>query len=165
LKKFKQAAYRKKKSLTGFLKKLDRIVPHDMPKLVAATDKEVWEEVKCLDCSNCCKTMTPTFTPTDIKRISTHLGMTAKSFKEKWLFQDADNGDWVNKTQPCQFLLKSNKCSIYDVRPRDCAEFPHHKKKPFDLYTDTFTNNLHHCPATLTLVQNLKKKVEENYEW
>jgi hypothetical protein len=90
--------------------------------------------------------------------------MTPKEFVDKWLEKEEDTGDWVNKKQPCQFL-KNNKCSIYDVRPKDCAEFPHHNKKPFDLYNDTFKNNLVHCPATLNLIDRLKKTIEKEYEW
>ncbi len=164
LKKFRITAARKRKSLSLFLDKLDKIVPEDMPVLVKKADAQVWKEVNCMDCANCCKTMTPTFTKTDIKRISAHLEMKPKEFVEKWLIKEEDSGDWVNKTQPCQFLVK-NKCSIYDVRPADCAEFPHHNKKPFDLYNETFKNNLIHCPATLNLVDKLKKVVEKEYEW
>jgi Fe-S-cluster containining protein len=116
-----------------------------------------------MECANCCKTMTPTFTKADITRISAHLGMSTKNFKDKWLKKD-ESGEWVNTTQPCQFLV-DNKCSVYEVRPADCAEFPHHNKKPFDLYNDTFKNNLVHCPATLTLVERLKKDIERDYEW
>ena len=166
LKEFKRKAARNKKSLTGFLQKLDEIVPEDMPKLVNETDATVWRDVNCLKCANCCKTMTPTFTKTDVTRIAAHLEMTPKAFREKWLMKEEESGDWVNKTQPCQFLnLKNNKCSIYEVRPKDCKEFPHHNKKPFDLYNDTFTNNIVYCPATNLLVSRLKKKIESEYEW
>lgn len=164
LKKFREEAAKKKRPLKAFLTKLDEIVPHDMPKVVAEVDATVWRDIDCMKCANCCKTMTPTFTPKDITRISAHLGMTKQEFKDKWLVKEEDTGDWVNKKQPCQFL-KNNMCSIYEVRPADCAEFPHHNKKPFDLYNDTFINNLVHCPATLTLVDRLKKRVEEEYEW
>ena len=164
LKKFRVTAAKKKKSLTAFLTKLDKLVPEDMPTLVAEADASVWRDIDCMQCANCCKTMTPTFTPTDIRRISAHLGMSPKAFKDRWLRKEEDSGDWVNTTQPCQFL-EDNKCSIYEVRPKDCAEFPHHNKKPFDLYNDTFTNNLEHCPATLTLIDRLKKRIEKEYEW
>jgi Fe-S-cluster containining protein len=164
LKKFRATAARKRKPLTAFLKKLDKIVPEDMPKLVAKVDATVWQDVNCMECANCCKTMTPTFTKKDIKRISAHLDMQPKDFIDRWLIKEKDTGDMVNKTQPCQFLV-DNKCSIYDVRPADCAEFPHHNKKPFDLYNDTFRNNLPHCPATLTLVDRLQKIVEKEYVW
>lgn len=164
LQKFKITASRKKKSLAAFLTKLDEIVPHDMPVIVAKADAEVWQEINCTECANCCKTMTPTFTPADVKRIAAHTGMTTKEFKAKWLKKEEETGDWVNTTQPCQFLV-NNMCSIYEVRPADCAEFPHHNKQPFDLYNDTFRNNLIHCPATLTLVDKLKKVVERDYVW
>lgn len=164
IKDFKRRASRKKTKLSAFLTKLDDIVPEDMPKLVAAVDKTVWQDIDCMSCANCCKTMTPTFTPKDISRISAHFGMTPKEFKDKWLEKEEDTGDWVNKKQPCQFLV-DNKCSIYEIRPKDCAEFPHHNKKPFDLYNDTFIQNLDKCPATFTLVERLEKKVREEYEW
>jgi uncharacterized protein len=164
IKRFRIIAQKKKRSLSAFLNKLDKIVPEDMPELVAREDAKVWQKVNCMECANCCKTMTPTFTPADVKRISAHLEMTPKAFRDKWLKKEEDTGDWVNTTQPCQFLV-ANKCSIYDVRPADCAEFPHHNKKPFDLYNDTFKNNLIHCPATLMLVDRLKKTVEKGYDW
>jgi hypothetical protein len=166
IKKFKKRAAGNKGRLKKFLAKLDRIVPEDMPKLVKETDARVWKAVDCLACANCCKTMTPTYTASDLKRIAAHFNMTVKAFKEKWLMQDEDNGDWVNKTTPCQFLnLKTNKCSIYEIRPLDCSQFPHHNKKPFDLYNDTFTQNLDKCPATNELILQLEKSVKQDYVW
>lgn len=165
LQQFRRRASRNKSALVSFLKKLDEIVPEDMPKLVEETDREVWSEIDCTQCAHCCKTMTPTYSQKDIRRIAKHLEMTPKAFTEKWLMQDPENGDWVNKTQPCQFLQPDNRCGIYAVRPADCAEFPHHLKKPFDDYNDTFIGNIHRCPATYELVRRLKKKVERDYEW
>ncbi len=164
LKQFSTRASKKRAKLTAFLQKLDEIVPDDMPKLVTETDVTVWRDVDCTTCANCCKTMNPTFNKTDITRISTHLSMTSQEFKDRWLLKEEDTGDWVNRTQPCQFLV-NDKCAIYSVRPRDCAEFPHHYKKPFDDYNDTFIQNLHRCPATFTLVERLEKRVRAEYEW
>jgi len=165
LKNFYRRVARNKEGLRAFLRKLDVIVPEDMPELVAKADAEVWAGTDCLSCANCCKTMTPTYNRKDILRISKHLGMSPKAFSNKWLHQDPENGDWVNNEVPCQFLQADNKCSIYEVRPLDCAEFPHHNKKPFDDYNETFINNVEHCPATYDLVSRLKKKIERDYEW
>jgi len=166
LKRFKRNAARNNTKLVAFLQKLDEIVPEDMPQLVAEAESAVWSEVDCLACANCCKTMTPTWNRADVIRISKHLNMKPKEFIEKWLFKEEDTGDWVNKSVPCQFLdLTTNKCSVYEVRPKDCREFPHHNKKPFDLYNDTFIGNVTRCPATYLLVSKLEKKVSEEYEW
>lgn len=166
LQKFRRKAARNKEALTSFLQKLDDIVPEDMPALVAEADAEAWKEVQCLSCANCCKTMTPTWNRADVMRVSKHLGMTPKTFIEQWLYKEPETGDWVNKSQPCQFLdLTTNMCTVYEIRPKDCKEFPHHNKKPFDLYNDTFAGNVTRCPATYELVSRLKKKIERDYEW
>ena len=123
-------------------------------------EPEVWKEVDCLHCANCCKTMTPTFTPTDIKRISAHLGQTADEFKEKYLYKErGGDGDWLNKKTPCQFLdLKNNKCSIYAVRPADCAGFPHLQKKIRE-YGHVHKQNIELCPATYRMVERMREAV------
>ncbi|GAA4464500.1 YkgJ family cysteine cluster protein [Nemorincola caseinilytica] len=163
LKKFKIAAARKQEKLTRFLKQLEELVPDDMQEIVADADAAMWRETDCTTCANCCKTMSPTFSKEDVMRIAAHVGMTPKAFRDKWLYKD-ETGDWMNKQQPCQFLV-DNKCSIYEVRPVDCAQFPHHNLVPFDVYGDTYAANIMHCPATLTLVDKVRKKVEREYEW
>lgn len=100
--------------------------------------------------------MSPTYTKSDLRRISSHLGMTVDEFKIKWLRKDR-NGDWINVKQPCQFLnLEDNKCSIYDVRPKDCAGFPHHTKKRMIDYMHVFKQNIEYCPATFKMVEKMK---------
>jgi Fe-S-cluster containining protein len=161
---FKKTVATRKRKLVLFLKKFDEITVPGLSAMVKKADKEVWNKIDCMDCANCCKTMTPTYKKEDISRIADHLNMKPKEFKERWLLQEKKSGDWVNKSTPCQFLVK-NKCSIYDVRPKDCAGFPHHHKKDFELYNDTYIQNLSSCPATLMLVERLQEKIEEEYIW
>ncbi|OQP65061.1 YkgJ family cysteine cluster protein [Niastella populi] len=138
-----------------FLTKLEKEPPRGLDNLAVKTDKLVWAETDCLACANCCKTMTPTFTNTDIKRISAHLNMTEDAFKKKWLKKDRA-GDWINTRQPCQFLnLRDNKCSIYEVRPKDCSGFPHHTRRHMVDYMHVFKQNIEYCPATFRLVERM----------
>jgi Fe-S-cluster containining protein len=138
-----------------FLTKLEKEPPRGLDNLAVKTDKLVWAETDCLACANCCKTMTPTFTNTDIKRIAVHLDMTEDAFKKKWLKKDRA-GDWINTRQPCQFLnLKDNKCSIYEVRPKDCSGFPHHTRRHMVDYMHVFKQNIEYCPATFRLVERM----------
>jgi uncharacterized protein len=144
---------RNKRRLKGFLTRLEKKPPRGLDKLVLQADQAVWKQVNCLDCANCCKTMSPTYTRQDIHRISSHLGMSSKAFRKKWLYKDK-SGDWMNVSEPCQFLdLKSNKCGIYDQRPRDCAGFPHHTKKRMVDYMHVYKQNIEYCPATYKLVE------------
>ena len=156
---FSQKVRFNKKAFKRYLKKLDKNPPEDLYKKIIEKSKEVWEEIDCLSCANCCKKMTPTFTNTDIKRISNHLNMSVSDFKNKWLFYDKTDKDWQNKKQPCQFLnLSDNKCSIYDVRPADCSGFPHFTKKQPELYMHVHQQNVEYCPATYKLVEKMLNK-------
>ena len=147
--------------MRNFLTRLEKKVPRGFQKKVEEMDKSTWGRTDCLDCANCCKTMSPTYKPADIKRISAHLGMTEKAFREKWLYKDK-TGDWMNVKQPCQFLdLKTNMCDIYAVRPADCAGFPHHHKKWGPDYIHVFSQNVEHCPATYRLVETIMEKSRE----
>lgn len=145
--------------LRRFLSKLEKNPPRGLDTLAVAADIEMWAKTDCLQCANCCKTMSPTYTRTDIARISAHIGMTSDQFQKKYLRKDRQ-GDWINKTQPCQFLnLEDNKCSVYEVRPRDCAGFPHHTKKRMVDYMHVFKQNIEYCPATYRVVEILRKKI------
>ena len=159
LKSFKNRAYKKRGGLIKFMKRLQRKAPKGMDALAKKMDAEVWKEIDCLECAHCCTKMTPTYTKTDINRIAKHLGMTYKEYFDKWCETDKDNGDIVNRIQPCQFLEKNNKCSIYAVRPADCSGFPHFKKKDVLDYTHVYTENIHRCPATLKWVELMEKNV------
>jgi len=161
LRSFKQLVRYHKRRIRHFLSRLEKKAPKNLHEYTLEADKAVWKKIDCLDCANCCKTMSPTYTVKDIKRIANFLGMTAKSFREKWLYKD-NTGDWMNKSQPCQFLdLETNKCGIYSVRPRDCAGFPHHTQKKMADYMHMYKQNIEYCPATYSLVKQIMEAVKE----
>lgn len=161
LKKLKKKFDLNRKSFRYFITRLDNNPPKNLDMIMEKIDKEVWAEVNCLSCANCCKVMSPTYTKEDIKRISAHLGMKPKDFKEKWLYLDKRDNEWMNKSRPCQFLdLKTNMCTIYEVRPADCAEFPHFLKKPQSDYLYIHKQNIEYCPASMLMVEKLKKELK-----
>ncbi len=160
-------SFRKKLSLyrkyfRDFLNKTRKNPPRGIEKLAPLVEQEVWAEVDCLSCANCCKKMTPTFTRQDIKRISAHFNETPEVFTRKWLKKDRQQ-DMVNKSQPCQFLnLEDNKCSIYAVRPIDCSGFPHLSRRKWVDYAPIHKQNIDFCPATFRFVEKMIARVHEN---
>ncbi|MFZ1800641.1 MAG: YkgJ family cysteine cluster protein [Chitinophagaceae bacterium] len=144
-----------------FLSRVEKKPPEKFYSLMRTLDREVWDEIDCTSCARCCKTMTPTFTQKDILRISAHLHMTPHAFKKKWLWYDKKDKDWVNVQRPCQFLdMHTNRCTIYAVRPADCAGFPHFKKKTPVEYMHVHQQNIAHCPATYLMVEKMVQKLE-----
>lgn len=161
LRSFAQKVRYNKKAFKRFLGKVEKNIPKNINAIVDKVDAEVWQEVDCLSCANCCKKMTPTFTNADIKRIATYFEMTQQEFKDKWLRLDKKDGDWVNVQQPCQFLdLSTNMCSIYEVRPIDCAGFPHLKKKKVVEYIHVHQQNIEYCPATFKMVEKWMQYIQ-----
>jgi Fe-S-cluster containining protein len=85
--------------------------------------------------------------------------MTEAAFKRKWLERDS-NGDWLNRQLPCQFFDQdTNKCKIYEVRPKDCAGFPHHTKKKMVDYMHVYKQNIEYCPATFRVVEKMMSEL------
>ncbi|MFL5741247.1 MAG: YkgJ family cysteine cluster protein [Flavisolibacter sp.] len=147
--------------LRRFLTKSENNPHKDLEAFANKAETEVWQEVNCLECSNCCRTMTPTYTFKDLQKISKHLNMTISQLKAKWLYKNRE-GEWMNVSTPCQFLdRKTNLCTIYEVRPADCAEFPHLNKRKITDYIHIHKQNVHHCPATFKWVQKLMDSVVE----
>ncbi len=160
LRSFKQKLRHRRTGYIKFLKRLEKKPPANLDILTVEVEKEVWKEVDCLSCANCCKVMTPTYVAKDIKRIAAHLQMTVKEFKDKWLNFDKEAGDWVNKSTPCQFLnMGTNFCNIYEVRPLDCSGFPHLAKKKMVEYIHVHQQNIEYCPATFKMVEKMMAKV------
>jgi Fe-S-cluster containining protein len=158
-KKFDQSVQTHRSRLRRFLTKLENNPPKELDLIAEEIDKEVWQEVNCLACSNCCRKMTPTFTFQDLKRIASHFRMSIPDFKKKWLYKNK-KGEWMNKSQPCQFLdLKTNMCSIYAIRPADCAGFPHLTKKKTVEYIHVHKQNVQFCPATFKMVEKMIERV------
>ena len=121
---YKEQSKLKSKENQVFFKLLKKKKSKVLDKLIHPLHEEVFQCTDCLECANCCKTTGPLFTDKDISRIAKYLKIKPSSFTEKYLRIDEDK-DYVLQTLPCVFLGEDNYCSIYNVRPKACKEFPH----------------------------------------
>jgi Fe-S-cluster containining protein len=160
IKAFTRKSARNKKKYTTFLKGLHSRKVRGLTPLAKKLDKLAFKEIDCLKCANCCKTMSPTWKPADIKRASDHLKITPQAFRKKWLYKD-ETGDWLNTNTPCQFLGKDNKCKIYLIRPYDCKGFPHMHHTDFLVGREVNIPNMTSCPAVYNVIENMYKIVVE----
>ena len=78
---------------------------------------------------------------------------------KQYLRLDEDQ-DWVLQTLPCPFLDSDNRCSIYDVRPKACREFPHTDRKKFQQITHLTLKNVAICPAAFNIVESLRNTID-----
>lgn len=148
-----------KEELKAFKSMLQRAGKNQVLKLLPNLHEEAFKKIDCLQCAACCKNYSPRFKTPDVKRISKHLGLKESAFIDTYLNVD-EEGDFVVKKSPCPFMGSDNACSIYEVRPSDCARFPYTdedviiKRQPLTLKNASF------CPITNFVLEGLQKQLK-----
>ena len=145
----------KAKENKKFFQKLKRVKPKVLDQKMHQLYEEILACTDCLECANCCSTTGPLFTDKDIGRIAKYLRIKPSEFTEKYLRIDEDK-DYVLQQVPCAFLGVDNKCSIYEVRPKACREFPHTDRIKQYQILDLTQKNVAVCPAVYDIVEKLK---------
>jgi len=141
-----------------FFAKLKKKTPKNLDYLMQELHENEFERTDCLECANCCKTTGPLFTNADVERISKHFRQKPQQFIDQYLRIDDEN-DYVLQQVPCTFLGTDNYCSIYDVRPKACREFPHTDRKKFQQISNLTIKNVAICPAAYNIVEEMKKRI------
>ncbi len=141
-----------------YLTKLRKKPPKNIDYVMQELHEKEFEKTDCLTCANCCKTTGPLFTNADIERISKYMRLKPQAFIERYLQVDEEN-DHVLQEVPCTFLGADNHCSIYDVRPKACREFPHTDRRKFQQISNLTLKNVAICPAAFNIVEAMKRKM------
>ncbi|HCW09364.1 MAG TPA: zinc/iron-chelating domain-containing protein [Cytophagales bacterium] len=156
LDRFKELSKNKSAENKEFLSRLKKKDARKLDDAFHALHEEVFEEIDCLTCANCCKTTSPIFYQSDIERAAKFLKMKPGDFIEKYLKVDEDK-DFVLQSSPCAFLDSENYCSIYSARPKACREYPHTDRKKMVQILDLTYRNTLVCPAVFEIVERLKR--------
>lgn len=150
-----QKAKLNRKSNKKFFSKLKSEKDGKIDQLFHKAHEDVFERVSCLTCANCCKTTGPLYTQKDIERIASYLKLKPGSFIEKYLKID-EEGDYILQNTPCVFLKDDNYCSIYEVRPKACAEYPHTDRRNQKQIFNLTLKNCEMCPAVFEIIEQVK---------
>jgi len=159
LRELPQKAKEKHNENKKFFVKLRKKPPKNLDYIMQELHEAEFERTDCLTCANCCKTTGPLFTNADVERISKSFRMKPQKFIETYLRVDEEN-DFVLQETPCTFLGADNYCSIYDVRPKACREFPHTDRKKFQQISNLTLKNVAICPAAYNIVEEMKKLIK-----
>lgn len=131
------------------VKKTDRIV-HNI-------NERVSSQIDCTACANCCITSAINMDEEDIKTLSSFLGITEDEFEKQYTTKD-EFGDITFEKAPCAFL-KDKKCTVYEVRPKACREYPHLHKEEFTTRLFGVISNCSVCPIVFNVFEKLKDEM------
>jgi Fe-S-cluster containining protein len=150
-----EKAIAQKKLNKKLTQKLRKLPGKKLDEAFRENHDEVFDEIDCLSCANCCKTTSPIFRDIDIERLSKRLKITTAQFIESYLNMDNEN-DYVLKSSPCVFLQEDNKCSVYEDRPLACKEYPHTNRKKMHQILNLTLKNTEICPAVAHIFEKLR---------
>jgi Fe-S-cluster containining protein len=140
-----------------FFKNIKKRRFNELDQHIQALHEEVFDEIDCLECGNCCRSLGPRITDRDIERLAGTLHIKEQELITKYLRIDED-GDYVFQSMPCPFLGTDNFCSVYKSRPKACREYPHTDRKKFMQIHALTIKNAETCPAVYRILEQLKEE-------
>ena len=121
---------------------------------------EIFEEIDCLQCANCCNTVGPMVTDNDIQKMAGYLKTKPSAIVSEYLRIDEDR-DYVFKAMPCPFLNQENHlCQIYESRPKACREYPHTDDRRLPKLLPITYKNTFICPAVYLIVKKAMLEIK-----
>lgn len=121
--------------------------------------EEIEAEIDCTTCANCCRVTEVGINERDIERLAKFLGLSPQEFLDDFT-QRAESGELILKRNEsgCIFLQK-NLCSVYEARPRNCANFPHlvRGEGSIDSRMWQFLDRASYCPIVYNWIELVKQ--------
>lgn len=146
----------RKKENKKLVQRLKRQKPKDLDKTINALHEQAFEVIDCLECANCCKSISPSVKDNDIQKIARSLKIKPSAVVNKYMYLD-DEQDYVMNVSPCPFLMADNYCEIYNSRPLACKGYPHTDRNKMNQILDLTLKNTLICPAVSYIFEELKK--------
>lgn len=141
-----------------FFKRARKLKINTVTKLFNDLHQDRFYEMDCLECANCCLTISPLLTDKDIERAAAFLKISKKQFRNEYVTIDEDDDQVFNKI-PCPFLMSDNYCLIYRARPKACSHYPHTDEKMTQVLISNTEENAKICPAVARIVTDLQDKI------
>ncbi len=154
----KDNAAGQRKAFKKLVKKLQKMPSGKLDLMVHQMHDDKFREAHCMECANCCRTISPIILWQDILRISKYLKEKPSRVMDRYFMRD-EEGDFVFKGQPCPFLGSDNYCSIYPQRPRACRDFPLTDRPRFYKTLNVSLKNTAICPVVYEIFQDLHQQL------
>ena len=158
LKNLHELAERDYKANEAFFRQLKKKKPKNLDDQFHTLHDETFDNDACLDCGNCCKSISPGIYEKDVERLARFLKKKPSKVIDEYLHQEK-NGDYAFVQTPCPFLAADNYCMVYEARPKACREYPHTDRRRMYQILDITLKNTYICPFVYEIVKKLRERL------
>ena len=123
--------------------------------------EQIEESIDCRTCANCCKVATVRLAERDVVKLAKYLRTTPASFVRDFA-EITDEGMILRRNSSGCVFLSGNDCTVYDVRPGNCADFPHTVRGEGSFLSRMweFTDRACYCPIVYETLETLKRETD-----
>lgn len=141
----------------SFLKGQDK---DKIDQIVFELYEKVLEHIDCTKCANCCIELETCFQNEEIDLLTKHMKIDKDEFIRHSTKPDQSGAKdkFILNSKPCQFLT-DNKCTIYELRPKECNSYPNLHKGDFVSRLFGVIDNYEICPIVYNVYELLKKEI------
>ncbi|HTS49069.1 MAG TPA: YkgJ family cysteine cluster protein [Bryobacteraceae bacterium] len=86
--------------------------------------EEIESQIDCTQCANCCRVAEAGVKDRDIEKLAKFIGVSHEEFLRDYTGRNESNELILKRTESGCVFLEGNLCSVYEARPRSCANFP-----------------------------------------
>lgn len=144
-----------------FLKGID-LRSAELDALVHDLYRDIANRIDCRECGNCCRTILPNLSSSDITSLAAGLSLSKAKFTRRYLTTREDQKIFTFNAAPCP-LLEGNQCTVYENRPQSCRSYPHLQKEGFVHRLIQVIENCAICPIVFNLYEELKKTLWQSF--
>lgn len=138
------------------------IKTHDFPeRKFRKMAEEIEAQIDCTQCASCCRSATVQVMERDIEKLARFLRVTPAAFVRDYTQPGEDGTDLKKQANGDCIFLSGNECTVYDVRPSNCEDFPHlvRGKGSIAFRMWQFIDRACYCPIVYNALEAYKDEV------
>ncbi len=134
---------------------------HDFPeRRFRRVAEDTEENIDCRACANCCRVAETNITKRDVERLAKAMRQTAKQIIATYTTSSAQEEDEtiLRRNENGCIFLDGNDCTIYDIRPDTCRDFPHLVRGPASIQSRMWQmiDRATYCPIVYNSLEEYK---------
>lgn len=122
--------------------------------------EEIESQIDCTQCANCCRVAEAGLKDREIEKLAKFVGVSNEEFLRDYTARGESDELILKRTESGCVFLKDNLCSVYEARPRSCANFPNLVRGDGSIASRMwrFVDRATYCPIVYNWMEAVKEE-------